>query len=293
MFLSMTGFGRAFNDTGRHRISVEIKSVNHRYLDISLNIPRQLLYLEDKIKQIIKKSVKRGKVYLYLTIDGEPLSTQKVDINWPIVEQYITAFHQLQEHYSIKDNIQLSHLLACQDVFAADETTIDLDDVEDDILQTVEQSVEGLYAMRRQEGENIEQDLSERLKILDKKIEELTAEAPHVKEQYKQRLEKHVKEFLEGHAEIDEQKLYNEVAVFSDKSNIDEELTRLVSHINQFTAFMAQTEPIGRKLDFLIQEMNREINTIGSKGNDAAISRYVVDIKSEIEKIREQIQNIE
>ncbi|MBM7644302.1 uncharacterized protein (TIGR00255 family) [Scopulibacillus daqui] len=293
MLLSMTGYGRAFNDTGKHRISAEIKSVNHRYLDISLNIPRQLIYLEDKMKQIIKKSVKRGKVYLYLTIDGEPLSSQKVDVNWPLVEQYIEAFHQLEDRYSIKNNIQMSHFLECQDIFIANETALDLNDVENDILKVVHQSVEELCAMRQKEGENIAEDLSGRLGLLEKKLNELKDEAPHVKEQYKQRLEKHVKEFLEGHAEIDEQKLYNEVAVFSDKSNIDEELTRLDSHINQFAAFMVQTEPVGRKLDFLIQEMNREINTIGSKGNNAAISRHVVDIKSELEKIREQVQNIE
>ncbi|WP_165886898.1 YicC/YloC family endoribonuclease [Scopulibacillus darangshiensis] len=289
----MTGYGRAISENQRHRVSVEVKSVNHRYLDISLNIPRQLFYLEDKIKQIIKSSIKRGKLYFYLTVDGESLTSPKVETNWPILEQYIRECQQIFERYPIQNEIGISDLLQLPDLFLTSETPLDAGDLEPLIIKAADRAVKDLTGMRKREGEHIYNDLSERNDTLQKMVLELRDYAPSVKKNYMERLEKHVLEFLQGHADIDEQRLLTEAAVFADKSNIDEELTRLTSHTKQFAELLDAHEPKGRKFDFLIQEMNREVNTIGSKGNDVLISRFVVDIKSELEKIREQVQNVE
>lgn len=293
MLLSMTGFGRAVSDLHAQRVTIEIKSVNHRYLDISFNIPRQLTYLEDKMKQLIKSSVNRGKVSVYLAIEGQPLSSQTIETNWPLLQQYIEACQQIVERYPIQNDIGLSDILQIPDIFMAQETTVSLGELEPAILQTATNAIKDLEDMRRREGEYLSRELSERNIYLKKLVLELKEYAPSVKKTYLNRLEKHVVDFLAGHHEIDEQRLLNEVAIFADKSNIDEEITRLASHLEQFSVILDQKEPKGRKFDFLLQEMNREINTIGSKANDVIISRSVVEIKSELEKLREQVQNVE
>jgi len=288
----MTGFGTALAANGQYRVEIEIKSVNHRFFDLSFNIPRQLIYLEGRIKKVIKSSVKRGALSVYVTVDGEEMTAPKIETNWAIVNEYIKAADEIQKRSGGK-TWDMHDLLLLPDVFIvkeADELPTAIDSL---VIEAVEEALSRLMIMRKTEGEQIYQDLIGRLASVERLVQKIAEHAPEVRKFYEERLRNHVAEFLRGQPAIDEQRLLNEVAIFADKSNIDEELTRLRSHLKQFHTLLGEPEPKGRQLDFLIQEMNREINTIGSKGNDGEISRNVVAVKSEIEKLREQIQNVE
>jgi len=291
MVRSMTGFGRSMEETNDYQINVEIKSVNHRFSEFSIRMPRQFLPLEDKIKKIMQKYINRGRVELYITIKGESLINRSLQVDWALADQYIQAIRQLQERYELKDSIQLDYILKQENIFDIQEENSENNEVEQLIFKAVEDAALKLLEMRKIEGQELKQDLLLRLKEMDKLIEQINHHAPLVVKAYEERMNKRIAEFLSGN--IDESRILTEVAIFADKADITEELTRLKSHILQFEESLEKNDPIGRKLDFIVQEMNREANTIGAKGNDQHISKFVVEIKSIIEKIKEQVQNIE
>lgn len=295
MLVSMTGFGRANQTNQNQSVTVEVKSVNHRFFDVTFNHSREFLHLENEMKRLVKAQINRGVVTVQITVTGARADHAQLNINWPLLDQYINEMKSIQRRYSLKDDLKTSDLLQIQDVFSLNESERQSDGLDERVLECLNQSLETLSKMRRQEGQHLYDDLSNRLKLIESQISFLKQRAPGVVQDYRERLETRMKEFLDERADIDEERLLNEVAIFTDKANIDEELTRLESHTQQFLAVMNENiqEPKGRKLDFLIQEMNREINTIGSKANDVEIAQAVVDVKSEIEKMREQAQNIE
>lgn len=295
MVNSMTGFGASAVERNGIRIGAELKSVNHRFFDLSLNVPHPLMYLEGRIKERIHSRVKRGALSLFLSVQGSSAVAPKVCVDWDIVGQYIEAAKQI----SLRAGAQMwdfSRIMELPGVFTLQEADSEsAHQIEPFVLDAVDLACTHLTVMRAAEGARLRDDLLEKAALIEKQIEALDREAPLVQDRYARRLREAVVDFLERHV-IDEDRLMNEVAIFADKSAVDEELTRMKSHLAQFRALLdtsAEPRPIGRQLDFLIQEMNREMNTIGSKGNSIEISRRVVSVKSEIEKLREQVQNVE
>ncbi|GGE41729.1 hypothetical protein GCM10011391_20610 [Pullulanibacillus camelliae] len=293
MLKSMTGYGRASQSNASHTVSIEIRTVNHRYLDITFHSPRQLLYLEEAMKRAIKSTLQRGMVTVQLTLSGEPLIRNEVRVNWQLLDQYVESFKQIAERYHIPADYHINDVVQLGDVFEVSSVYQASSALDDFVLSVLEQALYNIQDMRLQEGRHLHEDLGKRLKELEQSVRDIRHHAPQVVEEYRKRLNQRMTEFLANSGPVDQARLLNEVAFFSDKANIDEELTRLSSHIQQFYSFLNEDGPVGRKMDFLIQEMNREINTIGSKANDIHIARQVVEVKSHLEKIREQVQNIE
>ncbi|MGV3487799.1 MAG: YicC/YloC family endoribonuclease [Tuberibacillus sp.] len=293
MIASMTGYGRSAMEAHGRTIIVELKSVNNRFLDIDFSMPKAFAYLEEQLKSTIRRYIKRGKVTVHVTAAGEPLPNTKLDINWPLLEQYHLHIKDIADQFRMPLEWNIHEVLQLPGVLTQVESDPDLSDMEPLIYRALEDALEKLVDMRITEGKKIDRDFRERIIDIKKYIEDVQAKAPQVVAQYRERLANRIHEFLNGRYEADEERIMNEVAVFADKADISEELLRFNSHIDQFLDIIEKKEPKGRKLDFLIQEMNREINTIGSKANSADISHLVVAVKSECEKLREQIQNVE
>lgn len=291
MITSMTGFGRSRRELDDFIVTVEIKTVNHRFSEYNIRMPHQLLNIEDKIKKKVAEYVVRGRVEMFITIQGTGQLKSKVTVDWNLIDEYYEALKEIQAKYKLEKGIALQDLLAREDFIMIDEQQVDNKALELLVLETTEAAATQLKQMRIIEGQALEQELAGFLVRLTAKMEHLRAYAPVVVELYTERLRKRMDDFLNG--SIDEVRLVNEVAIFADKVDINEELTRLESHLKQFQKNLAACEPIGRKLDFLLQEMNREVNTIGSKANDSTITNEVVDMKSMLEKMKEQVQNIE
>lgn len=291
MITSMTGFGRSRRELDDFIVTVEIKTVNHRFSEYNIRMPHQLLNIEDKIKKKVAEYVVRGRVEMFITIQGTGQLKSKVTVDWNLIDEYYEALKEIQAKYKLEKGIALQDLLAREDFITIDEQQVDNKALELLVLETTEAAATQLKQMRIIEGQALEQELAGFLVRLTAKMEHLRAYAPVVVELYTERLRKRMDDFLNG--SIDEVRLVNEVAIFADKVDINEELTRLESHLKQFQKNLAACEPIGRKLDFLLQEMNREVNTIGSKANDSTITNEVVDMKSMLEKMKEQVQNIE
>lgn len=291
MMKSMTGFGRATKHYHHSTLHIEIKSVNHRFSDQIIRMPKQFLYLEEQIKKIISNYLHRGRVEVFVTLEDEEKKGQEIIVDWPLLDQYYQLFHQLKDKYSIKEPVSLRDLLNQEECFQIVERELDMEELSEILLATVEEAVVQLNNMRAVEGMELYKDLETNLKQTEKWVKQLQSLAPEVITQYREKLKTRIESYLPE--SIDEARLITEVAIFADKADINEELVRLHSHIRQFYQIMEEQSPIGRKLDFLLQEMNREINTIGSKANSAAIGSIVVEMKSCLEKMKEQIQNIE
>jgi uncharacterized protein (TIGR00255 family) len=291
MVISMTGFGRSKLESAAFSVNVEVKTVNHRFCEINIRMPRQLLKIEDKMKKKLNQQLRRGRVEVYVTIDGEGAVSRKLHVDWKLIDEYYQLINQAREKYDIDTKISLHDLLSRNELIHIEENEVGNDELENLVLAATEEAVLQLKQMRIAEGEELKKDLLTSLSQLDSIIIDLKELAPLVVTAFKERLTKRMQEFIQG--QIDETRIVTEVAVFADKVDINEELTRLLSHIQQFMRTLNDHEPIGRKLDFLIQEMNREANTIGSKANDSQIAKKVVDIKSLLEKLKEQVQNIE
>ncbi|WP_130806826.1 YicC/YloC family endoribonuclease [Senegalia massiliensis] len=293
MVKSMTGFGRGENKDESRQFNVEIKSVNHRYNDIIIRMPRHLSYLEEKIKTIIKKKIKRGRVEVYINLENIGETQLEVNVNLDLAKSYKEALSLLNQELNLDDSIKIESITKYPDIINVEKKEESEDVIWNVLSVAVEDSVKDIYSMRCEEGDKLAQDIKKRLdyiKNLNLKIEE---RSPLVVEEYKSKLENRINDLLDNSVEVDESKLANEVAYFADKANITEEIVRLDSHIIQLIETLSLDDAIGRKLDFLIQEMNREANTMGSKVGDIEITKHVVEIKSELEKIREQVQNIE
>ena len=292
MIQSMTGYGRGVQTLRGREITVEMRSVNNRFLDCNVKLPRAFGYAEDAVKQKIKESVSRGKVDVYIAIHSTGEEEVNIALNRPVLEGYLKAMRTMVSDYGVTDDISTSTLARLPDIFMVEKAEEDEAQNVADILAVVEQAVEAYNAMRRTEGAAMEADLRNRAATILTYVEQVEQRSPVTLPEYRQRLENKMREVLEN-TNIDESRILTEAAVYADKIAVDEETVRLRSHISQLHSLLDQGGAIGRKLDFLLQEMNRETNTIGSKGNDIQQARTVVEIKSELEKIREQIQNIE
>lgn len=289
----MTGFGRGEHKSEMHNFKVEIKAVNHRYNDISIKMPRHIGYLEEDIKKIIKGKINRGKVDVYVNLEYVNESSIEIKVDIALAKSYKSALEELSNELDLEDHIRLSNILNISEIIKTERKEVDEDIIWDSLKEALDVALIDIMNMKMTEGEALKLDMGLRLKNIENIVLDIGKRSPVVVEEYKEKLKERIKNLLDQDANIDEERIAYEVVFFADKSNIDEEIVRLKSHINQFINILEDMEPIGRKLDFLIQEMNREINTIGSKANDMLISQNVVEIKSEIEKIREQVQNVE
>ena len=292
MIKSMTGYGRCSETNENMEITAEIKAVNHRYFDFSARVPRQFGFLDEKIKQYVHSRVNRGKVEVYITVKLLENEAIAVEVNQPLAKAYVDALAQIQNEYNLENNTQPIDIARFPDVLNVKKEEQDEDEIFAAVKKVLEKAVDAFVEMRMSEGEKLKNDVLSRCETILGYVDFIEEKSPESVKNYRNRLEQKMKELL-GDKQVDEQRLLTETAVFADKIAVDEETVRLKSHISQLNDMMNSGEAIGRKLDFLIQEMNREANTIGSKCSEIEITKTVVEIKSEIEKIREQIQNIE
>ena len=292
MVKSMTGFGRGEYEENGRGYTVEIKSVNHRYSDVSIKMPRQMSYLEDDIKKYVLQYISRGKIDVYITQDKFSDEDVSITIDDALAGAYVRALNELKERYGLKDDISVISLAKIPDVLNISKVEEDKERIWGTLKGALDISLNELIEMRKIEGQKLADDIIKRGKYIKTIIKRIEERSPEVVKDYKTKLEERIKE-IAGDVDIDEMRIAQEVAIFADRSSITEEVVRMYSHLNQLELILNEDEPVGRKLDFLVQEMNREINTIGSKANDLDITKDVVEVKSEIEKIREQIQNIE
>lgn len=292
MIKSMTGYGRAKQFLSGREITIELKSVNNRHLDCSVKMPRIYLMAEDAVKSGVQASISRGKVDVYVNILNTDGAEIEILLNKPVVEGYLAAMKAMSDEYGLYNDITTSNLGRYSDVFIIKKAEEDLDTVSADIVTVLTVALSEFDSMRTREGASLETDITGRLFTIEQLIGEIETRNPEIVTEYRERLTAKMQETLQG-VNIEESRILTEAAIYADKIAVDEETVRLKSHIDQMRSMLNTGGVTGRKLDFLLQEMNREANTIGSKGNDVRIARYVVDLKSELEKIREQVQNIE
>ena len=292
MIKSMTGYGRGRVEEGGRTFLVEIKSVNNRYLDINLRLPRQINALEDNIRKYIASRISRGKIDVYINQEKVSEDDIKITIDEQAAKAYYNAFSLLKEKFNLKDDITISLLTKSNDVIVVEKQEEDFDAIWSTLSKALEEAMNMFIDMRMREGLKLSNDILDRCELIREKVLKIESRSPEIVKEYREKILQRISEFLND-VEVDQARLLNEVAFFADKSSITEEIVRLESHIEQLKGAVSSSESVGRKLDFIIQEMNRETNTIGSKANDLYITNLVVDIKSELEKIREQIQNIE
>ncbi len=289
---SMTGYGRSAETVNGREYTVELRSVNNRYLDCSVRLPRTLSFAEEAVKQAVKNSVSRGKVDVFITMRAEAGDEVVVSLNKGVLEGYLTAMRQMVTEFGVTDDISVSAVSRLPEVFSIEKPDVDEEQLMQDLMSVVNQALLGYDAMRCTEGAALDADLRSRGQTILKLVEQVEQGNGQTVADYRARLEAKLREVLANTA-IDESRILTEAAIFADKVAVDEETVRLRSHLQQMNAMLDAGGAIGRKLDFLLQEMNREANTIGSKCTDVRLARIVVDIKAELEKIREQTQNIE
>ena len=292
MIKSMTGYGRAVETVNGREFSVELRSVNNRYLDCSVRLPRILSFAEEQVKQAVKASVSRGKVDVFISVRSENGEEAQVSLNKPVLEGYLTAMRQMIEEYGVQDDISATALSRLPEVFTVEKSQVDEEQLLADLMSVVDKALAGYDAMRCTEGQALDQDLRSRGQTILDLVSLVEQGNGQTVIDYRARLEAKLREVLEN-TSIDESRILTEAAIFADKVAVDEETVRLRSHLQQMNTMLSGGGAVGRKLDFLLQEMNREANTIGSKCTDVNLARIVVDIKAELEKIREQTQNIE
>lgn len=292
MIRSMTGFGREHRVIGGREYLVEIRSVNSRYYEFNAKLPRQYMYLEEKLKSLVKEKISRGKVEVSLSVYNIQGKETAVTVNELVVENYLNAMRETAEKFGLKDDLTLSSIFRMSDAFNVVRADVDEEEIWSAVKETAEEALAKFVAMRETEGEKMKADILSKLSNIEAMIEKVCEYSPETVKAYRERLTAKMNEILEN-KQIDEQRILLEAGIFAEKVAVDEETVRLKSHFAQFRSMMETEELVGRKLDFLVQELNRETNTIGSKAQDLRITKIVVDVKSEIEKIREQIQNIE
>ncbi len=289
---SMTGYGRAVETVNGREFTVELRSVNNRYLDCTVKLPRSLSFGEDGVKQAVKQAVSRGKVDVFISVKSEGAEDTTVTLNQAVLTGYLAAMRQMVSDFGVKDDISVSTLSRLPEIFTVEKPEVDEQQLLKDLLQVVQKALDGYNTMRCTEGAALDADLRSRGETILQLVAQVEAGNAQTVSDYRTRLENKLKEVLEN-TNIDESRILTEAAIFADKVAVDEETVRLRSHLDQMNAMLTGGGAIGRKLDFLLQEMNREANTIGSKCTDVRLARIVVDIKAELEKIREQTQNIE
>lgn len=292
MIRSMTGYGRAEKTIDGRQILVELRSVNNRYLDLNVKLPRVYSFAEEAVKATVKANVNRGKLDMFITINVTEDTSVKVALNKPVLEGYLNALRTIATEYEVRDDTTVTSLSRMPDIFVVEKQEEDEQKLTEDIVSVVKEALLKFNSMREKEGAAMEQDLRSRAKTVLQLVEKVEARSPVTLAEYRARLTEKMQEVLEN-TNIDESRILQEAAIYADKIAVDEETVRLRSHLSQLDQMLTTGGAIGRKLDFLLQEFNREANTIGSKGNDIEQARTVVDLKAELEKIREQTQNIE
>lgn len=292
MLKSMTGFGRAQKEIDGYVITVELKSVNHRYFEFSSRVPRQYGFLDEKLKSYINGKVSRGKIECYVTIEALNTDTADVVVNHTLATAYVNALKEIAETYELKDDFGASTISRFPEVLVVRKSDEDEEKLWGYVQEVCSEAIDKFVAMREVEGSKMKDDIYSRGQFILDCVSYIEERSPQTVKEYNDKLVERIHELL-GDVSLDESRILQEVAIYADKVAVAEETVRLRSHIEQLNAFISSDEPVGRKMDFLVQEINRETNTIGSKANDVDIARKVVDIKAEVEKIREQIQNIE
>lgn len=292
MVKSMTGYGRAEETVNGGAITVELRSVNNRYLDCNVRIPRLYLFAEDAIKSRVQGSISRGKVDVFVTLDNAGADKVQVTVNRPVADGYFAALTELAKNYGLSGDISVSLLSRFPDVLLAEKAEEDVEEMAKDIAAVLDRALADFDQMRTREGERLREDILSRIQTIEALVSAVEERSPQTVAEYRAKLEARMSEVL-SNTQLEPSRILTEAAIFADKVAVDEETVRLRSHIAQVREMLEQGGAVGRKLDFLIQEFNRESNTIGSKCSDITISRKVVDLKAEIEKIREQIQNLE
>lgn len=292
MIKSMTGYGSAKGTVEGLEITVELKSVNNRYLDTSVRLPRSFLFAEEAIKSAVQSHISRGKVDVFISVDSSAAGDMTVKVNEPLLRGYIEAIRHISEEYSLANDMTALSVSRFPDVLSVEKKDLNAEAISAGICAIAEEALRDFDAMRQREGAKLRDDVLSRLETIDRLVSAVETEAPKTVAEYRKRLEQKMQEVL-GATGIDENRILAEAAIFADHIAVDEETVRLRSHMSQLTTMINGNSPTGRKIDFLIQEFNREANTIGSKCQNSQIAHVVVDLKSEIEKIREQIQNIE
>ena len=292
MIKSMTGFGRGEHSDFGKTATVEIRSVNHRYFDFSFRAFRTFQFMEEKAKTKLKEEIVRGKVDVYLNIDQQQDESADILIDWKLAEEYIAAYKEMAEKFEITNDLTTTTLAARPDVIKVEKKEADAEELWTLVEGALQNALKDFIKSRENEGQRLKEDFLFRIDLIEKIVGEIEVDSPKIVTAYRARIEERIRELLEA-VPYDEARLLTEVAIFSDRVNVTEEIVRLKSHFKELRSILEAEEAVGRKLDFLIQELNREINTIGSKSNDFAIAKNVVSAKAEIEKMREQIQNIE
>lgn len=293
MINSMTGYGRAFYEGKKMSFTVEVRSVNHRYLDLNIKMPRSLLGLEDRIRKMVRGKINRGKVDIYIIQTVLETENSQAILNKSLCDSYIKCLNEIKETYNIQDNVSLSLISKFPDIITVQQKEDDIEEIWNILKQPTSDALDKLITMRQKEGLELKKDIEKKSNLIKSLVNKIEGKSAVVVEEYRTKLNERISELLKDKSLVDENRLAMEVAIFSDKACIDEEIVRLKSHIMQLNECLNSSKPIGRKVDFIVQEMNRETNTIASKSSDVQIVQYVLDIKNEIEKIREQIQNIE
>lgn len=293
MVKSMTSFGRSSSEEGQKRIfTVEMKSVNNRYLDINIRMPKALISLEEEVRKMISSSLFRGKVDVFINLKSYSQNEGIPKVDLKLAEDYLNCLKQIEENFGVKNDVSVMQLAKFPEVITMVQEEEKIEEIFEELKPLISKSIEMMISMRITEGEKLKDDILDKIAIIENLVKEIEKIADIVPKAYKIKLEERLSELLSG-ADVDQNRLATEVCIFADKATVDEEITRLGSHISQIRKTLSLNEPIGRKLDFIIQEMNRETNTIGSKSSDIHMTNLVIDIKNLIEKIREQVQNIE
>ena len=291
MIKSMTGYGKSSLSINSREYQVEIKTVNHKYIDVNIKMPRIISYLEEDVRKLVVSRIKRGKVDIQISFENYSKDGNDVKINTELAQIYIQSLRELAEAENLSSNIEVTEITKLPDVLTI-KSNLDEDETKEELLQVANEAIDKIIQMRKVEGEKISKDILDKIARIEQKNEEIFSLSTGLIEEYVVKLEARVKELLKTE-ELDKSRLMQEVVIYADKCSVEEEVTRLRSHIYQLRYLINSEEPIGKKMDFLIQEMNRETNTIGSKANNLEITNTVVDIKTILEDIREQIQNIE
>lgn len=292
MALSMTGYGRGVKANDIYSVTIDLKAINHRYLEFYFKIPKAYYFLEDRLRRDISNKISRGKLEVVVNIERFNPVDSLVELDKTLLNSYITAIQEMKKALKLKGRLQLSTIINLPNIFKLNQPEENQDKLLAVTGETVEEALNSLLKAREAEGRSLTKDLQARVTVLEKLRNDLLAFAPEVVTTYQEKLTKRIQELIGG-VDVDPSRLATEIAIFADKSDINEELVRTQSHLQQFTGALQLTEPVGRRLDFIIQELNREINTVGSKANDLRITQIVIEFKAELEKIREQIQNIE
>lgn len=292
MLMSMTGYGKSEENAEAGKISVELRSVNHRYSELSVKIPRQFFSIENEIRKRVSERFRRGKIDIFIQFDQSSEGVTPPQANLPLAKAYYDIFTKMGSELGLKEPVSLTQVLAQKDVLSYQEISLDLDQVVPALFSALAGAIESLESMRRREGEALDKEIRGRVESVISLVEKVASFAPVAVSANAARLRERIDRLM-GETQVDESRLAQEVAMLADRMDITEELVRLRSHFKQFFSVISLSEPVGRKLDFLLQEINREVNTIGSKANDTDIAALVVEMKSELEKVREQVQNIE